>query len=107
MLAVTRFRLPAEEQYAVEQFRSDLESALGVLAAARGFLDGRIGRNADEPDLWVLVTTWADPGSYRRAISPVELRLSPVWRVAVDEAGAYEPVAPGTDLNTWATRSIG
>lgn len=107
MLVVTRFRLPAEGQYAVEQFRSDLEAAVGVLASARGFVDAQVGRNADEPDLWVLVTTWADPGSYRRAISPMEVRLSPVWRVAVDEPSAYEPVRPGTDLNIWQTRSLG
>lgn len=103
MLAVVRFRLP--EGYDDQQFRLDLESLLGVLAQAAGFEDGTIGRNVDEPDLWVLTTTWANPGAYRRALSPV--RVHPAWRAALDEPTAYEPVRPGTDLNVHGARSIG
>lgn len=105
MLAVIRFRLP--EEYDVGQFRHDLDSALAVLAGAPGFEGGTIGRNLDEPDLWLLTTQWASPGAYRRALSPPQLRLSPVWRVALDEPGAYEVVQPGVELNVHEPRSIG
>ena len=105
MIAVVRFRLPAG--YDAERFRLDLESLLGVLTAATGFEGGTIGRNVDDPDLWLLTTTWVNPGAYRRALSPHEVRLSPVWRVAVDEPSAYEPVEPGGALNIGAARSIG
>ena len=32
-------------------------------------VDGQLGRNLDEPDLWVLSTRWESVGAYRRALS--------------------------------------
>ena len=106
MLVVNRFRVPDD---AAEGFRSDLERALATLAACRGYLDGRIGRNVDEPALWVLVTTWEGPGAYRRALSSYDVKLHavPVLGRAVDEPGAYEIVDPDTVLNVASSRSLG
>jgi quinol monooxygenase YgiN len=99
VLVVNRFRVPED---AAESFRSDLDRALATLAACPGHVDGRIGRNVDEPDLWVLVTTWENPGAYRRALSSYDVKLH-----AVPEPGAYEIVDPDTVLNVASSRSLG
>ncbi|WP_370039717.1 antibiotic biosynthesis monooxygenase family protein [Nocardioides sp.] len=106
MIVVTRFRVPSEE---VQQFRDDLVTAHEALAACPGYLDGTVGRNVDEPDLWVLTTRWENVGAYRRALSSydVKMRAVPVLYRAVDEPSAYEVVDPGTDLNVASARSLG
>ena len=106
MLVVNRFRVPDD---AAEAFRSDLDRAHASLAGCPGYIDGRIGRNADEPTMWVLVTTWEGPGAYRRALSSYDVKLHavPVLGRAVDEPGAYEIVDPDTVLNVASSRSIG
>ena len=106
MLVVNRFRVPDD---AAEGFRADLDRALATLAACPGYLDGRIGRNVDEPTLWVLVTRWEGPGAYRRALSSYDVKLHavPVLGRAIDEPGAYEIVDPDTVLNVASTRSLG
>ena len=106
MIVVTRFRVPSEE---VQQFRDDLVTAHEALAACRGYLDGTVGRNVDEPDLWVLTTRWENVGAYRRALSSydVKMRAVPVLYRAVDEPSAYEVVDPGADLNVASARSLG
>lgn len=106
MLVVNRFRVPADD---AASFREEITAAHDVLAACAGHLDGRIGRNVDEPDLWVLMTRWANVGAYRRALSSYEVKLGavPLLSKAIDEPGAYEVVEPGTDLNIAVTRSIG
>ena len=73
-------------------FRSAAREALDVLAGARGFDSGRIGRATDDAALWVLVTTWRDVGSYRRAVSSTEakLRVVPLLSTALDEPSAFE-----------------
>jgi quinol monooxygenase YgiN len=103
VLVLNRFRADPTD----EAFRRDLEGALAALAGQPGFEDGRIGRNVDEPDLWVLVTRWRHVGSYRRALSSydVKLRAVPVLSRALDEPSAYEPVEG--ELNTSVPRSIG
>ena len=106
VLVVNRFRVPDD---GAETFRADLERAHRTLAGCDGFLDGRIGRNVDDPELWVLVTTWDGPGAYRRALSSYDVKLHavPVLGRAVDEPGAYEIVDPETVLNIASTRSLG
>ncbi len=105
MLVVSRFRVPVEEG---ESFRADLQVTLEVLAERPGHVDGTIGRNLDEPELWVLSTRWEHVGAYRRALSSydVKLRAVPLLSRALDEPSAYELVEPGTVLNTSSTRSI-
>lgn len=106
MLVVNRFQVPADEAGA---FRADLERARATLGACPGYLDGRIGRNVDDTELWVLVTTWDGPGAYRRALSSYDVKLHavPVLGRAVDEPGAYEIVDPETVLNVSSSRSLG
>jgi quinol monooxygenase YgiN len=104
VLVVNRFRVPEEE---AAGFRADLESALAVLAARSGFVDGRLGRNLDDPTLWTMVTGWQDVGSYRRALSSYDVKVGavPLLSRAIDEPSAYEPVAG--ELNEWRPRQRG
>ncbi|CAB4741225.1 unannotated protein [freshwater metagenome] len=107
MLVVTRFRVPVED---VDSFRGDLATAHEALAARPGYLDGTVGRNVDDPTLWVLTTRWEHVGAYRRALSSydVKMRAVPVLYRALDEPSAYEVVeGPGTDLNVASARSLG
>lgn len=106
MLVVTRFRVPLAEG---DGFRGDLARARAALAERPGYLDGTIGRNVDEPDLWVLTTRWEHVGAYRRALSSYEVKLHavPVLGRAVDEPSAYETVEPDSVLNTGSARSLG
>lgn len=94
MLVVTRYRVPAADPAAVEDFRRDAKAALDVLAVRPGFRSGRIGRNADDPDLWTLTTEWINVGSYRRALSPFEVKTTavPLLSRCIDEPTAYEVV---------------
>jgi len=106
VLVVNRFRVPAED---ADAFRADLESALAALAARPGYVAGQIGRNVDDPELWVLTTTWENVGAYRRALSSYDVKVGavPLLSRALDEPSAYEVVQPGTELNIHATRSLG
>ena len=105
MLVVSRFRVPEVEGAA---FRAELQAALGVLAQQAGHVSGTIGRNVDDPELWVLATTWEHVGAYRRALSSydVKLRAVPLLGRALDEPSAYEVVVPDTVLNIGSSRSI-
>lgn len=94
MIVVTRYRIPSADGVAVEAFHRDARAAVDVLATRPGFLAGRIGRNADDPDLWVLTTEWENVGSYRRALSPFEVKMTavPLLSRCIDEPTAYELV---------------
>jgi quinol monooxygenase YgiN len=89
VLVVNRFRVSEDD---ADGFREDLETALGLLAQQRGYADGQLGRNVDDPTLWVMVTTWKDVGSYRRALSSYDVKVGavPLLSRAVDEPSAYE-----------------
>ncbi len=106
MIVVNRFRVPAEQQ---ERFRADLQAAAEVLAQRPGFLRSRLGRNTDDPELWVLTTEWEGVGAYRRALSAYDVKLTavPVLSRAIDEPSAYEDAGPEADLNVASTRSLG
>ena len=106
MLVVNRFRVPVADG---EAFRVDLATAREALAACAGYAGGEIGRNVDEPELWVLSTRWANVGSYRRALSSydVKLRAVAVLGRAIEEPSAYEDAEPGTTLNVGSPRSLG
>jgi hypothetical protein len=106
VLVVNRFRVPVPEG---ESFRADLETAREALAACAGYAGGEIGRNVDDPELWVLSTRWADVGSYRRALSSYDVKLRAVATLgrALEEPSAYERVEPGATLNIESTRSLG
>jgi quinol monooxygenase YgiN len=104
-MVVNRFRVSETER---DRFREDVQLALDTLAARPGFLDGGIGRNVDDPTLWLLQTRWKDVGSYRRALSAYEVKMTavPLLSRALDEPSAYEVVVPGAALNEHGSRSI-
>lgn len=94
MIVVNRFRV---DEATAPAFRADAHAALAALAERPGYLDGRIGRNVDEPALWVFTTTWLNVGSYRRALSAYDVKMTavPLLSLAIDEPSAYETVEPG------------
>ncbi|MDQ2748639.1 MAG: antibiotic biosynthesis monooxygenase [Actinomycetota bacterium] len=74
--------------------------ALHALAARPGYLRGTIGRCADDDSRWVLLTEWANVGSYRRALGRYDVRLhaTPLLAEALDLPNSFEPlidIAPG------------
>jgi hypothetical protein len=113
VLVVTRLRVqpsePADADAAGEELRRGLMHALGILAAKPGYVGGEVGRNIDDPTLWVLTTRWENVGSYRRALGSYEgkMHIQPLMVHALDEPSAYEVVEEGTDLNRAEPRSIG
>ncbi|MCW2739676.1 MAG: Antibiotic biosynthesis monooxygenase [Blastococcus sp.] len=90
MFAVTRLRVTDEDGGSLVAAAAPL---LAALSARPGFRDGELGRSADDPTLWALVTRWDGVGSYRRALSASEVKIAgaPVWVHALDEPGAYLP----------------
>ncbi|QIK76022.1 antibiotic biosynthesis monooxygenase family protein [Nocardioides piscis] len=105
MLVVSRFRVAVGDAPA---FRDDLARAHAALAQRPGYESGTVGRNVDDPDLWVLSTRWENVGAYRRALSAYDVKLHavPLLSRALDEPSAYEVVEPGTDLNVASARSL-
>jgi quinol monooxygenase YgiN len=92
LLVVSRFRVPDAE---TDVFRMDAQAALGALAERPGYLDGHVGRNVDEPDLWLLTTAWTNVGSYRRALSAYDVKMhaTPLLAQSLDEPSAFEVLA--------------
>jgi heme-degrading monooxygenase HmoA len=90
VFAVTRLR-------AAEKDAAPLAAAAAALIAALstrpGFRDAELGRSADDPTLWALVSRWNGVGAYRRALSAAEVKITgaPVWVHAIDEPGVYLP----------------
>ena len=108
MLVMTRLRAPADAA-AADELRVGLQQARAILAEKPGFVWGEVGRNVDDPGLWVLTTRWENVGSYRRALSSYEAKMhvQPLMVHALDEPSAYEVVQEGTDLNQAEPRSLG
>jgi heme-degrading monooxygenase HmoA len=88
VFAVTRLRAAGEDAAALAAAVTPL---LAALSGRPGFRDGELGRSADDPALWALVTRWDGVGSYRRALSAAEVKIAgaPVWVHALDEPGVY------------------
>ncbi|MEV4257019.1 antibiotic biosynthesis monooxygenase family protein [Spirillospora sp. NPDC049652] len=91
MIAITRFRVPAER---AESFAAEMAALLSDLATGPGHRAGRLVRTVDDPELWALITEWDGAGFYRRALGApgVRMRLIPLAAMAIDEPGAYEEV---------------
>jgi len=89
MLAIARFSTPLAE---ATQFEADIATALEAFSACTGFVSGEFGQNLDDPSLWSLVTHWENVGSYRRALSNLNVKMNaiPLLARAIDEPGAYE-----------------
>jgi heme-degrading monooxygenase HmoA len=88
MFAVTRLRASDDDG---EVLAGAVPALLAALAARPGFRDGELGRSADDPSLFALVTRWDGIGSYRRALSAAEVKITgaPVWVFALDEPSVY------------------
>jgi quinol monooxygenase YgiN len=75
-------------------FRAEVRTAIEALATRPGHLRSRLGRALDDPGVWVLVSEWADVGSYRRALSSYDVRMAtgPLMGAVADEPSAFETV---------------
>ena len=89
MLAIARFTTPLAE---ATDFEAQLSVALEAFSACAGFVSGEFGQNLDDSTLWSLVTHWENVGSYRRALSNLNVKMNaiPLLAQAIDEPGAYE-----------------
>ena len=89
MLVVTRFDVPAEQS---AEFLPRAQAALAAFAARPGYVRGRIGRAADDPGAWVLVTEWVGVGAYRRSLSSYDVKVdaAPLLSLGRDEPSAFE-----------------
>ena len=86
-MAISRFRVPGD----ASGFRVGAEAVVTRFAASPGCLDAQLVQNLDEPELWAIVSRWADVGSYRRAFNGTEAKLVliPLLSLAIDEPSAY------------------
>ena len=109
MLVVTRLRPPTDDPAAAAELAAGLHRALEILGACPGYAGGEVGRNVDDPGLWVLSTRWRNVGSYRRALSSYESKMfvQPLMVHALDEPSAYEVVEPGGTPNESVPRVSG
>ena len=89
MLVISHVTVPEAEG---PEFATAARRALDVLAARPGFRRARLGRAADDPTAWVLLSEWDGVGAYRRALSNVDVKLhaTPVLGLARDEPSAFE-----------------
>jgi quinol monooxygenase YgiN len=89
VFVVIRFRVPETEQ---AEFAVRLQAAVDVLRKQKGFVAARAGANVDDPELVALTLEWENIGSYRRALSPYEVKVTavPLLSLAIDEPTAYE-----------------
>ncbi|CAM3721239.1 hypothetical protein GCM10009799_17770 [Nocardiopsis rhodophaea] len=95
MIVITRYTVPLGE---ADDFVARASAALTALGSRPGFKDSWIGRAADEPTLWTIVTEWEGPGYYRRALSDYDVRMAavPLLSLAHDEPTAFEVVSGHT-----------
>jgi hypothetical protein len=96
VLVVYRFAVTEGE---TEAFARDAEGALAALASCAGYERGGLGRALDsftdgEDATWMLWTEWSDVGSYRRALSNFQVKMStPLLSRALPEASGFEVLA--------------
>jgi quinol monooxygenase YgiN len=77
MLAIARFSTPLAQ---AAEFEAQLSVALEAFSACTGFVSGEFGQNLDDPSLWSLVTHWENVGSYRRALSNLNVKMNAIRR---------------------------
>lgn len=89
VFVVIRFRVGESAQAG---FAERMRVAVEVLERQKGFVSARVGRNVDDPELLALTLEFENIGSYRRALSPYEVKLAavPLLSEALDEPTAYE-----------------
>jgi quinol monooxygenase YgiN len=89
MLAVIRYSVPGAR---TDEFAKHAREVLDALAGHPGYVGGRLGRSADDPDLWALVSEWEGAGFYRRALSAVRMTMFPLMTLMINEPSAFEVV---------------
>ncbi len=89
VIVITRYSVPEAD---VEAFRADAAKAVEVLSRRPGYRGYRLGRAADDPALWTVVTEWDGAGFYRRALSDFDVKIHavPLLSRALDEPTAFE-----------------
>lgn len=89
MLVFLRFRV---ESAGLDGFLARARTAVEVLGARPGFIEARVGRALDDPELMVLQLEFDEVGSYRRALSSYEVKMNAVQLLseAIDEPSAFE-----------------
>lgn len=94
MLVVTRHSVSDSDR-----FLTEASAALAALAERPGCQSAEAFRAIDEADTFLLVTRWADVGSYRRALSSFEVKLNavPVLASAADQPSAFETILQVVD----------
>ncbi len=99
VLVVNRFVVPSDQPDGSDEpdqgFLARAYAAIRAFAACPGFVRARLGRAADDPRQWCLVTEWRSVGAYRRALSAYQVKLdaTPLLAEAEPEPGAYEVLA--------------
>ncbi|MDQ2796524.1 MAG: antibiotic biosynthesis monooxygenase [Actinomycetota bacterium] len=86
-----------------DDFETRAQAALAALAVRPGYLRGTLGRCTDDPTAWLLLTEWANVGSYRRALGSYEVKLhaTVLLASALDVPSGFESltdVSPGGAL---------
>lgn len=89
VIVITRYSVSEAD---VEAFRADAAAAVEVLSRRPGYRGHRLGRAADDPALWTVVTEWEGAGFYRRALSDFDVKVNavPLLSRALDEPTAFE-----------------
>lgn len=93
-MAISRFRVSGD----ASGFAAGAQQVVARFAASEGCEGAELVQNLDEPELWAIVSRWADVGSYRRAFNGTEAKLVliPLLSLAIDEPSAYaEPTSVG------------
>ena len=95
MIVISRFQV---DETGGEEFLGRARLALDAFAACAGYVRGRIGRAADDPALWTIVTEWASVGAFRRSLSSFDVKVhaAPLLGESIEEPAAYE-VLVGVD----------
>ncbi|MDQ1656575.1 MAG: hypothetical protein QOD41_1658 [Cryptosporangiaceae bacterium] len=103
MMVISRFTVPED---GAEAFLDRARPALAAFAACQGYLRGTIGRAADDPALWAIVTEWAGVGVFRRSLSSFDVKVhaAPLLAESINEPAAYEVIAvsgTGSAARAW------
>ena len=91
VIVISRFRV---DEAGAEEFLDRARRALDAFAERPGYLRGRIGRAADDPVLWTIVTEWDSVGSFRRSLSAFDVKMyaAPLLAESIDEPAAFEVI---------------
>lgn len=79
---------------------SDAQIAIETLQTKPGFVEASAMRSPDEPGRLIVTSKWTDVGSYRRALSSTESKMT-VWPFLADmhdEPSAFEVLLSASEL---------